>query len=88
MIAICRTHYAGTLVARGRWQEAEREFQAAIAGFGHPHRGQAAEAQVRLADLLVRQGRLDEAAELLEPADLNVARGPFRVIATARCPCR
>jgi tetratricopeptide repeat protein len=74
MIAVCRTHYASTLVARGHWQEAEREFQAAIAGFGHPHRGQAAEAQVRLAELLIRQGRLDEAAELLDRVDAGAGR--------------
>jgi tetratricopeptide (TPR) repeat protein len=74
MIAVCRTHYASTLVARGQWREAEREFQAALASFGHPHRGQAAEAQVRLADLLVRQGRLDEAAELLDRVDAGSGR--------------
>jgi LuxR family transcriptional regulator, maltose regulon positive regulatory protein len=74
MIAVCRTHYASTLVARGQWQEAEREFQAAISGFGHPHRGQAAEAQVRLADLRVRQGRLEEAAELLDRVDAGPGR--------------
>jgi hypothetical protein len=83
MIAICRTHYASTLVARGRWQEAEREFQAAIAGFGHPHRGQAAEAQVRLAELLVRQGRLDEAAELLDSVDAGAGRMLGHTIAPA-----
>lgn len=83
MIAICRTHYASTLVARGQWQEAEREFQAAIAGFGHPHRGQAAEAQVRLAELLVRQGRLDEAAELLDRVDAGPGRMMGHTIALA-----
>jgi LuxR family transcriptional regulator, maltose regulon positive regulatory protein len=83
MIAICHTHYASTLVARGQWQEAEREFQAAIAGFGHPHRGQAAEAQVRLAELLVRQGRLDEAAELLDRVDAGPARMMGHTIALA-----
>jgi hypothetical protein len=36
MIAVCRTHCGSTLVARGQWREAEREFQAAIGGFGHP----------------------------------------------------
>jgi DNA-binding CsgD family transcriptional regulator len=74
MIAVCRTHYGSTLVARGRWRDAEREFQAAIAGFGTPHQGQAAEAQVRLADLRVRQGRLDEAAEVLDTVDSGPAR--------------
>jgi DNA-binding CsgD family transcriptional regulator len=76
MIAVCRTHYGSTLVSRGQWREAEREFHAAIAGFGHPHRGQAAEAHVRLADLRVRQGRLDEAAELLD----TVSSGPGRML--------
>jgi tetratricopeptide (TPR) repeat protein len=76
MIAVCRTHYGSTLVSRGQWREAEREFHAAIAGFGHPHRGQVAEAHVRLADLRVRQGRLDEAAELLD----TVSSGPDRML--------
>jgi DNA-binding CsgD family transcriptional regulator len=76
MIAVCRTHYGSTLVSRGRWREAEREFHAAIAGFGHPHRGQAAEAHVRLADLRVRQGRLGEAAELVD----TVSSGPGRML--------
>jgi hypothetical protein len=83
MIAVCRTHYASTLVARGQWREAEREFRAAIAGFGHPHRGQAAEAQVRLADLLVRRGRLDEAAELLDTVDAGAGRMMGHTIALA-----
>jgi hypothetical protein len=76
MIAVCRTNYGSTLVSRGQWREAEREFHAAIAGFGHPHRGQVAEAHVRLADLRVRQGRLDEAAELLD----TVSSGPGRML--------
>ena len=83
MIAVCRTHYASTLVARGQWREAEREFQAAIAGFGRPHRGQAAEALVRLADLRVRQGRLDDAAELLDRVDSGPAHMLGHTIARA-----
>jgi tetratricopeptide (TPR) repeat protein len=61
LYARCRTLYGGILVAKGRWAEAERELLAAIRmaqGAGPaPH----AEALARLADLRLRQGRLEEA---------------------------
>jgi len=83
MIAICRTHYASTLVSEGRWREAETELQEAIATFGKTHPGQAAEALVRLADLRVRHGRLDDAAEVLDGIETGPARLMGRKIALA-----
>jgi len=83
MIAICRTHYASTLVSEGRWAEAENELQEAIATFGTTHPGQAAEALVRLADLRTRQGRLDDAAEVLDTIETGPARLMGRKIALA-----
>lgn len=76
MIAICRTHYASTLVSQGLWQEAEEELEQARTSFAETHPGQAAEALVRLADLRVRQGRLDEAAALLD----EVKSGPAHMM--------
>jgi DNA-binding CsgD family transcriptional regulator len=63
--AFCRAHYGGILTAAGRWNEAETELVQAAEHFdrGMPHRRAAA--IIRLADLRVRQGRLEEAAMLL-----------------------
>jgi DNA-binding CsgD family transcriptional regulator len=63
--AICRTHYGGVLTAAGRWQDAERELTAAVELYDRSYRALRGSAVVRLADLRVRQGRLDEAAQLL-----------------------
>jgi DNA-binding NarL/FixJ family response regulator len=64
--AFCRAHYGGILTAAGRWQEAEVELLAAARHFdqGMPERRDAA--VIRLAGLRVRQGRLEEAALLLQ----------------------
>jgi DNA-binding NarL/FixJ family response regulator len=64
--AFCRAHYGGILTAAGRWPEAEAELVAAAGCFGHGMSGRAAAAVIRLANLRVRQGRLDEAARLLD----------------------
>ena len=84
--AFCRAHYGGILTAAGRWSEAESELIDATKNFdsGMPERRAAA--MIRLADLRVRQGRLEEATVLLEGldqhpdavrtvADLHLARG-------------
>ncbi|MGI9556782.1 MAG: LuxR C-terminal-related transcriptional regulator, partial [Solirubrobacterales bacterium] len=65
LFAWCRTSYAGALVWWGDWEDAETELNAAIEltaasrpmMVGNPIR--------RLAELRVRQGRLDEAAQLV-----------------------
>ena len=64
--AFCRAHYGGILTAAGRWPEAEAELLAAAGCFGHGMSGRAAAAVIRLANLRVRQGRLEEAARLLD----------------------
>jgi DNA-binding CsgD family transcriptional regulator len=65
----CRTLYGGVLLAKGRWAEAERELQAAIRMAEGAGPASHAEALARLADLRLRQGRLEEAEALLpEPA--------------------
>jgi DNA-binding NarL/FixJ family response regulator len=67
--AFCRAHYGGILTAAGRWSEAETELVQAARHFdqGMPARREAA--MIRLADLRVRQGRLEEAAQLLDGLD-------------------
>jgi DNA-binding CsgD family transcriptional regulator len=60
----CRAHYGGILTAAGRWAEAENELLAAAQHFDRGSRRREA-ALIRLAELRARQGRIDEAAELL-----------------------
>jgi DNA-binding CsgD family transcriptional regulator/tetratricopeptide (TPR) repeat protein len=82
----CRAIYAAVLTAGGRWPEAERELQLALRTFEDGSRAMRVDALVRLADLRVRQGRIDEAVRLLEGheghpdaqrplAELELARG-------------
>ncbi|MDP8927826.1 MAG: hypothetical protein M3O70_04400, partial [Actinomycetota bacterium] len=83
---ICRMHYGGLLTAAGRWDDAERELLTAIRIYEGTYRGTLFYPLLRLADLRVRQGRLEEAQQLLsgyeELADavqprarLHLARG-------------
>jgi DNA-binding NarL/FixJ family response regulator len=64
--AFCRAHYGGILTAAGRWREAEAELVQAARHFDRGMSGRRAAAIIRLADLRVRQGRLEEAAQLLQ----------------------
>lgn len=78
--AFCRTHYGGVLTAAGRWREADEALTAAarLWALGERSSIQRGGALVRLADLRVRQGRYEEAEQLL--ADL----GPWETTAAAR----
>jgi tetratricopeptide (TPR) repeat protein len=67
--AFCRAHYGGILTAAGRWNQAETELVEAARHFDLGMSGRRDAAIIRLADLRVRQGRLDEAAQLLEGLD-------------------
>ena len=67
--AFCRAHYGGILTAAGRWNEAERELLQAARHFDRGMPQRRAAAMIRLADLRVRQGRLEEAALLLDGLD-------------------
>jgi DNA-binding CsgD family transcriptional regulator len=81
----CRTHYGGLLVALGRWAEAEAELLAAIEGFDRGYRGDRVFAALRLADLRVRQGRVEEAERLLAGGEWHpTARRLAAMIALAR----
>lgn len=77
MFTVCRVHYAGVLIWRGAWAEAEAVLAGAMGELERTHRAQAAGALVMLATLRCRQGRLDEAAALLDRAEAH----PYRMMA-------
>ncbi|MEA3020308.1 MAG: hypothetical protein QOI47_1832 [Actinomycetota bacterium] len=74
--AFCHTHYGGLLTAAGRWPEADATLSDAIRLWGGDRRGLRNGALLRLADLRVRQGRFEEAAQLLDgfSSDWEAAR--------------
>ncbi|MGH2900872.1 MAG: hypothetical protein ACRDMZ_19505, partial [Solirubrobacteraceae bacterium] len=83
--AVCRSHYGGLLIAVGRWTEAEDQLLAAIGTFENSYRGMREFPLVKLADLRVRQGRLEEAQRLLEGNEYHaVARRALATIAFVR----
>jgi DNA-binding CsgD family transcriptional regulator len=83
--AYCRTHYGGILTAAGRWSEADAALTEAVTLWTRARRTLRSGALARLADLRVRQGRFEEAQQLLEGqtddesvhprAALHLARG-------------
>jgi DNA-binding NarL/FixJ family response regulator len=80
----CRAHYGGILVAVGRWTEAEEELLASIRAFESSYRGMRGSPLVKLGDLRVRQGRLDEARRLFEGNEHHpVARRALATVALA-----
>ena len=65
LAAYCRTTYGGLLAATGRWHDAESELGEAIRTFDAGHRALKVHATIKLADLRIQQGRLEEAETLL-----------------------
>jgi ATP/maltotriose-dependent transcriptional regulator MalT len=63
--AYCRTTYGGLLAATGRWLEAEAALTEAIRTFDAGHQALRVHAVIKLAELRVSQGRLEEAEVLL-----------------------
>ncbi|MGZ8469704.1 MAG: ATP-binding protein, partial [Gemmatirosa sp.] len=81
----CRLHYGGILIAIGRWAEAEEELIAAIRMSETSYRAMRVFPLVRLAELRVRQGRLEEAQRLIKGNEWHpTARRSLAVIALAR----
>ena len=77
--AFCRTHYGGVLTAAGRWPEADATLTEAIRLWGLGRRSLLrAGALVRLADLRVRQGRFEEAEQLLADGTSTPTTRPGR----------
>lgn len=73
LLAVCRTQYASICIWRGSWFEAERELLAAGIELQASRPAMTGEAIVRLAELRRRQGRLIEAAELLDKLPVHGA---------------
>ncbi len=69
--AFCHTHYGGLLTVAGRWGEADAALTEAIRLWGLGWRALRPGAIVRLAQLRVRQGRYEEAAQLLAEIGTN-----------------
>ena len=65
LYARCRTLYGSVLVATGHWAAGERELLRAVEMCAGAGPAVASDAYARLADLRLRQGRLEEAARLL-----------------------
>jgi tetratricopeptide (TPR) repeat protein len=65
LYAECRIYYGSVLAAKGRWGDAERELGAGLRITDGACPGLHTKALIRLADLRVRQGRLEEAEQLL-----------------------
>jgi DNA-binding CsgD family transcriptional regulator len=65
LYAECRIYYGSVLAAKGRWDDAERELGAGLRITDGACPGLHTKALIRLADLRVHQGRLEEAEQLL-----------------------
>jgi DNA-binding NarL/FixJ family response regulator len=83
LYARCRVHYGGVLVASGLWTQAEQQFQAALDMSADAGLGVRGEAVAELADLRLRQGRIDEAESLLglieDTRDITLAAAALRL---------
>ncbi|MEW6475601.1 MAG: LuxR C-terminal-related transcriptional regulator [Actinomycetota bacterium] len=66
LYAECRIYYGSVLTAKGRWEDAERELAVGCRITHGACPGLHAKALTRLAVLRIRQGRLEEADELLD----------------------
>ncbi|HUP85802.1 MAG TPA: LuxR C-terminal-related transcriptional regulator [Acidimicrobiales bacterium] len=83
--AFCRTHYGGLLTDAGRWPEADEALTEAVRLWGLGHRSMQIGARVRLADLRIRQGQLEEAEAVLAGIDgEGEAARPIAAIHLAR----
>jgi ATP/maltotriose-dependent transcriptional regulator MalT len=69
----CRTHYGGLLTAAGRWAEADAALTDALRLWNLGYRSLGPDALVRLAELRLRQGRIEEAEALLDGCELDAA---------------
>jgi ATP/maltotriose-dependent transcriptional regulator MalT len=69
LFSVCRTHYAGVLMFRGLWPQAEEELRLAAPELETNAVGMAGEAFVGLAELRRRQGRTDEAQRMFAEAE-------------------
>ena len=68
MLAFCRAEYGAVDVRRGRWKDAEAMLEAAVEDFSRSRPAWVAAPLVGLAELRCRQGRYDDALDLLDRA--------------------
>jgi DNA-binding CsgD family transcriptional regulator len=66
---ICRVHYAGVLIWRGDWHEAEEELSGAFKDLKPDRPLLAADGTVRLAELRMRQGRFEESEAMFRQVE-------------------
>jgi|SoiMetStandDraft_5_1073268.scaffolds.fasta_scaffold00029_13 DNA-binding CsgD family transcriptional regulator len=71
VVAYCHTHFGGVMTAAGRWPEADAALTDGIRLWALGRRALKAGALARLADLRIRQGRLEEAEQLLDGLSLD-----------------
>jgi DNA-binding NarL/FixJ family response regulator len=76
LYAVCRTHYGSVLFATGSWAEAEVELRAALEIGQKAELALRVEALAKLAELRLAQGRIEEAARLLEGLEDEPAAVP------------
>jgi DNA-binding CsgD family transcriptional regulator len=69
--AFCQTHYGGLLTAAGRWTEADAALTEAVRLWNLGFRPLRHDAQIRLAALRVKQGRIEEAGALLDGVEVD-----------------
>ena len=73
LYVFCRTQHGGLLAAAGRWDDGEAELRAGRRAAAGTYPAMHAQATARLALLLVRRGRPEEAEELLSTLDQRQA---------------
>jgi ATP/maltotriose-dependent transcriptional regulator MalT len=73
LLAVCRTQYAGVLIWRGEWAEADAELTAAARELSLLRPALAGSATARLAELRRRQGRWEEALRLFQQVESSTA---------------
>jgi DNA-binding CsgD family transcriptional regulator len=78
LLALCRAHHGVVLTMRGDWQEAEQELAWASSELAALRPPLAGYARARFADLRRRQGRLEEARELLAQGGAHILVGLVR----------
>lgn len=69
MFANCKMKYAGILISKGEWKEAEEEFLSAASELKEFRPIQVNACMVRLADLKRRQGKWDRAEKMLSEVE-------------------
>jgi DNA-binding CsgD family transcriptional regulator len=85
LAAWCRSVYASFLIATGLWEEAQRELDRSLREYRRLGSSRPLAAIAALADLRIRQGRLEEAERLLEGLeDRPGALGPVVRLQLAR----